>query len=269
MIPYRFGAPDRRMFGVFHPPAGERARGSAVLLLNPFGQEAIRSHRIFRVLAERLARRGFPVLRFDYYATGDSDGECTEGTLAGWCEDVRTAHAELLARSGCRSASWIGLRLGASVGLLAARDGAAPRMLLLWDPVIDGGAYLDELRLAHMNFLAEDFGVDWPTFAARFGRPREGVVDEALGFPLPLELRAELRAMELGASPPPAAHVHVLVTAEGDAQRRLRERLAVKPSLDWRVLASSSPWNSDEAMSAAIVPADVLDHIEATAEALP
>lgn len=257
------------MFGVFHPPAGERARGSAVLLLNPFGQEAIRSHRIFRVLAERLARRGFPVLRFDYYATGDSDGECEQGTLAGWCDDVRTAHAELLARSGCRAAAWVGLRLGASLGLLAARADAAPRMLLLWDPVIDGGAYLDELRLAHMNFLAEDFGIDWPAFAARFGRPREGVVDEALGFPLPLELRAELRAMALAAAPPQTARVHVLVTAEGAAQARLRECLAAAPSLEWRALASSSPWNSDEAMSAAIVPADVLDHIEATVETLP
>lgn len=257
------------MFGVFHPPAGDRARGSGVLLLNPFGQEAIRSHRIFRVLAERLSRRGFPVLRFDYYATGDSDGECAEGTLAGWSDDVCAAHAELLARSGCRTAAWVGLRLGASLGLLATRAELAPRMLLLWDPVIDGAAYLDELRLAHMNFLAEDFGTDWPTFAARFGRPREGVVDEALGFPLPLELRAELRAMDLAATPPHAAQMHVLVTADGAAQRRLREGLAAAASAEWRVLASSSPWNSDQAMSAAIVPADVLDHIEASLETLP
>lgn len=258
------------MFGVFHPPGGDRARGCAVLLLNPFGQEAIRSHRIFRVLAERLARQGFPVLRFDYYATGDSDGECEQGTLAGWCGDLRTAHAELLARSGCRHAAWIGLRLGASLGLLAAQADAAPHTLLLWDPVIDGGAYLDELRLAHMTFMAEDFGLDWPTFAARFGRPRDGVVDEALGFPLPLGLRAELRALDLAATPVHAGRVHVVATADGTAQQRLREHLATAaPSLDWQALASASPWNSDAAMSAAIVPADVLEHIATTLETLP
>src|SRR4051812_43750768 len=65
MTPFYFGAPERRLLGLFHPSATAVRGARAVLLCNPFGQEAVRSHRVYRVLAERLARGGIAVLRFD------------------------------------------------------------------------------------------------------------------------------------------------------------------------------------------------------------
>ena len=51
MTPVRFGAAPAGLVGMFHP-ADNGATHPAVLLLNPFGQEAIRCHRLYRVLAD-------------------------------------------------------------------------------------------------------------------------------------------------------------------------------------------------------------------------
>ncbi len=87
---------QRRLFASYHIAEGNVRRGHGVVLCNPFGQEALRAHRLYRVLAERLARSGIDVMRFDYYGTGDSSGEDQEGELSGWTRDIRTVHDELL-----------------------------------------------------------------------------------------------------------------------------------------------------------------------------
>src|SRR5690349_2644367 len=98
-IPLYFEADSRRLFGMFHPRPATAAPRRGVLLCNAFGREAIRAHRVFRVLAERLSRAGCDVLRFDYYATGDSAGDDGEVDFSAWPRDILAAHSELLARS--------------------------------------------------------------------------------------------------------------------------------------------------------------------------
>ena len=145
MIPIHFGRPDRTLFGIYHE-ATEPAP-TAVLLCPPFGQEAIRAHRLYRVLAERLARAGIAALRFDYYGTGDSLGDDLDGDLTGWQDDVLSAHRELVRRCQAKAVVWMGLRLGASLAALAARQAPAElARLVLCTPVVDGRAYLAQLR---------------------------------------------------------------------------------------------------------------------------
>src|SRR3954464_11609473 len=69
-----FGA-QHQLLGTLHRPQRLRPRSTAVLLCNPFGEEASRAHRMFRVLATQLERAGYPALRFDYSGTGDSLGD--------------------------------------------------------------------------------------------------------------------------------------------------------------------------------------------------
>jgi uncharacterized protein len=100
VIPLRFGSPQRELFGMLHRP--ERGTtGTGVLVCNPFGQEAVRSHRLFRVMAERLARSGRSVMRFDYFGTGDSAGDEDDADLDAWQHDILRAHAELVERWHC------------------------------------------------------------------------------------------------------------------------------------------------------------------------
>lgn len=259
MNPYRFGPAGRELFGVYFPPAGAALHRTAVLLCAPFGPEATRSHRIYRVFAERLAKAGFATLRFDYFGTGDSDGAFEQGSLAGWCDDIASAHAELIARSGSRAAAIVGLRLGASLAMVAAaRCEPRPARVVAWDPIVDGAAYLAELAAAHRAFLQRDFGLGWLAVRARVAAA-EPILDEALGFPLTPALRAELAAFDLAAAPAPPLDTRVVATASPPAYARLR---AAMPALAWRAVATTAPWNSDEAMNSSIVPADLIDAVQ-------
>ena len=153
MIPFHFGPPERRVLGLFHPAEGDSPDDRAVLLCNPFGQEAVRSHRLYRVLAERLARQGIAVLRFDYHATGDSPGDDSAGDLVGWVADTRAALRELAQRSGARRVTCVSGRLGAVIAARAATGLAELQRLVFWDPIVNGADYLALLRVKHVDAL--------------------------------------------------------------------------------------------------------------------
>jgi pimeloyl-ACP methyl ester carboxylesterase len=258
--PIRFGPAKRQMFGMLHQPEGA-ARHEAILLCNPFGQEAIRCHRLQKLLADQLARHGFHVLRFDYYGTGDSAGEDLEGDLDGWCQDVLVADAELRLRSGCKRVSWFGLRLGASIAALASRQSrnVLARLVLL-DPVIDGSACLKEMADAHIEARRQAFGARW-FFDKRFAEmtARE-IHDEVLGFALSPILRtqlADLCAQRLATME--AEHVTVFSGPGLDGLEALRQQLTMldKP-FSLLSVETQINWISNEAMDSSIAPPELL-----------
>jgi|GEM_PF-138540 hypothetical protein len=109
----------RRLAALYHPPSGAD-RGRGVLILNPLGQEAVRAHRLLRVLADRLARMGVHVLRFDFHGCGDSSGDDLDGEMKGWQLDALAAHQCLRQKAGTDAIGWLGIRLGFAVGWQAA-----------------------------------------------------------------------------------------------------------------------------------------------------
>ena len=139
MKPFFFGRSPRRLFkrSAMSPRASKRSRDEAVVLCYSAPQEYMQAHWTFRRLARQLSDSGFHVLRFDYYATGDSAGESNEGTLAQWCQDIRAAAHEILDLSGARHLSAVGLRLGAAMTTMAD---LRLRSLVLWEPVVYGRA---------------------------------------------------------------------------------------------------------------------------------
>ena len=146
MKPFHFGPSAAPLYGVYHPAHQQEGRAPAVLLCNPFGVEAIRAFRIYRILAEKLAAAGSPVLRFDYTGTGNSAGDDAAFSVSRAVEDILLAHQELLDTSGASRVAWLGLRFGAGLALLASQQ--KPRGLgglCLWDPVTEGQAYLTEM----------------------------------------------------------------------------------------------------------------------------
>jgi pimeloyl-ACP methyl ester carboxylesterase len=147
MKPLFFGESQKQLFGVYHPTANERAsRGLAVLLCYPGIQEYNMTHWAFRKLGTSLARQGFPSLRFDYFATGDSMGATGDGGPDEWVRNIATAAQELKDLSGARAISVVGMRLGAALAARACAEGLAVKDLVYWDPVVRGKEYLRELR---------------------------------------------------------------------------------------------------------------------------
>jgi len=103
-----FGA-KRSLLGALHQPQRLRPRSTAVLLCNPFGEEASRSHRIYRVLATQLERAGFAALRFDYSGTGGLGGRRARRTRSTPGSGTSPPPPSGCARSAARRASrWSG-----------------------------------------------------------------------------------------------------------------------------------------------------------------
>jgi uncharacterized protein len=153
VIPKFFGEGVQQLFGVYHPPEG-RAREAGVLLCNPGPQEYRHTHWGFRKLAGMIAKEGFHVLRFDYFATGDSAGDGTEGSLDQWISDITTAFRALRDTASVSQISVVGMRLGAALAARACAGGLAVEDLVLWEPVTSGKAYLTQLESAQATYLS-------------------------------------------------------------------------------------------------------------------
>jgi len=156
MLSFRFGPFDHRLFAAFHAAPSGMPPGLGVLLCNPFGQEAVRIHRFYRVLGDRLARKGIPTLRFDYFGTGESDGDDLDGDLSIWQKDLNLALAELQARSACSRIAVVGARLGASLALQTLGHHKL-QQLVLWEPLFDGPGYLRQLAQDHAAGISSDY----------------------------------------------------------------------------------------------------------------
>jgi pimeloyl-ACP methyl ester carboxylesterase len=248
------GDPGRQLLATLHQPERSRPPTAGVVLCNPFGEEAARAHRLYRVLATQLERAGYPTLRFDYSGTGDSEGESPNATLTSWLEDTCRAAAELQAITGVRRTVLVGLRFGATVAAQAARrQPMRVRHAVLWDPVVSGRPYLDELRHQHNEYMRGEVD-DWKPSDPRGDAPPT----EALGFPISSVLAEEIAAIDLERDGVAADHVTVIsTTAPSPSMDRFVARL---PPGQTRVLAleADAAWNSDAALNASVVPMTVL-----------
>lgn len=235
-----------------------------MLLCNPFGQESIRAHRVYRVLGDRLAAAGYDVLRFDYYASGDSAGDDAEWNLDGAVADTIAAARELLRRSGASKLSLIGLRLGGNIAALASAGmDHHPAHLILLEPLTDGAQYMQDLERSNADTMAGMFGSRWridPTLRA-FNLP-DGAT-EVLGFSLGTAARAQIaRRIDAGqAWPGKARHTFVLARDVGAFEAWVAHRdSTASPNIRVAPSDSDIDWATNSALNTAIVPRTLIDH---------
>ena len=266
LIPIRFGGHSRELAGLYQPAAPGGNGSVCALLCNPFGQEAIRSHRMFRVLADRLSRNGVSVLRFDYYGTGESAGEDHEGDLEVWTTDVLQARAELLHRSGSADCCWFGLRLGGSLAALAtARMVGPPPRLVLWDPLVDGSGYLSDLARAHVEGAKASWGPRWTIEEGLRHQARVESETEALGFPLTDSLKLQLRQLTLTSFGAVKAARVTLFGSRGGVQLAGVDRALAASGREVTVkpIQAEIDWTTNEAMNSAIAPFEDIQNVAA------
>jgi exosortase A-associated hydrolase 2 len=144
---FYFSAQDKRLFGFLHEPETQSAAGSiSVLICHPLGEEKQITHRRLVECARELASRGVRVLRFDFYGSGDSEGEAEEPDLDRWHTDIGSAAHWLRQRYPETRIGALGLRLGATLAaLFAEQHPEALDFLALWSPVVDGRAFVERL----------------------------------------------------------------------------------------------------------------------------
>lgn len=229
-------------------------RNAAVLLCNPFGEEAARAHRAYRVFARKLEDAGYAAMRFDYAGTGDSSGDIADFGVDAWIEDIEAAADVLRRESGVARIVLVGLRLGATLAALCVQRGRLRAAhVVLWDPVVDGAEYLRELRRAHRAYMDAELGRTKTVPGDSEDSP-DAMLKEALGTPISARLHGELAGIDLANDPPVTALTTVLCTQRTPDMDRLHERWVEGPRMHWLDVDGSSAWNSDAALNNAIVP---------------
>jgi uncharacterized protein len=245
--PSYFGSGDKVLFGCYTPPRPANSRSCGVVLCYPMGQEYIRSHRTYRQLATRLSTLGFPVLRFDLSACGDSPGDCEDGRIEHWLADLSIAIGEIRKRCGSIKICLAGLRLGGTLSMLAGARRGDIDSLVLWDPVADGRAYVQELVAAQ------------PPATPRSDQTPQPV--EILGFPLSDLLREDLYAIDLfSIQKSPAPHV-LLVDGSDGSQEPLNQFLGrFGGRVEYERIPSPKIWMHE---NKTVVPHQVLQYVAA------
>jgi pimeloyl-ACP methyl ester carboxylesterase len=247
--PFFFGESGKRLFGCYQAPASPVMRNCAVVLCYPFGHEYIQFHRVFRQLAGLLAQAGFPVLRFDLYGCGDSNGDTEEGRVHQWLADIATALGEVHHRCHTTKICLVGLRLGGTLSLIAGAEHENIDGLVLWDPVVIGKSYLDELQLLHREMLG----------TAHLRSKSDGQ-SEILGFLLTDEMIADLKAIDLMAGRrKPANNILVIDSHQKPTQGPLSEHLrTLQASVKHLHLPNPHFWTWMEDFSHILVPQQIL-----------
>lgn len=121
-----------RCYNVLHDAAGERG----VVICGSLGDEGLNLYRSQVMLAERLARVGYPTLRVTYYGTGDSAGRDGEPEmLRAWVESIIASVRWLCVVRGVTQITLCGVRIGAALAALAASELEVVDSLVMLAPV--------------------------------------------------------------------------------------------------------------------------------------
>jgi pimeloyl-ACP methyl ester carboxylesterase len=151
-----FGPPGQRLFGVLHAPPAGNDRNAGWVLCSAFGEEHDGAQRNMVEWARFLSDQGFWVFRFDYRGSGNSEGVSQVFTFDDNLADVRAALREMEHRSAVPCCGMCGLRLGGALAVMAALQEGREMPLVLWEPVVSGEQYTDELfRMAITTMMMQ------------------------------------------------------------------------------------------------------------------
>jgi exosortase A-associated hydrolase 2 len=178
---------------LFHAPQGA-CRG-ALLYVHPFAEEMNKSRRMAAVQARALAALGYGVLQIDLQGCGDSEGDFADARWEHWKADLGAAGAWLRERLGQPVGLW-GVRLGALLALDYAR-GAPVAHLLLWQPVLQGAAYMTQfLRLRVAGAMLDASNAAGGGTRELRAQLQSGQVLEIAGYLLAPQLAASIDALD-------------------------------------------------------------------------
>src|SRR3569623_1136375 len=173
---------------------------TALVIVPPFGYEAVSAHRSLRVLALRAAEAWRDAWRVDLDGTGDSAGDDRDpDRVAAWCASITTTNKAAVAE-GVGRVILAGVRLGATLAVKVAAERSVVAGVIAVAPGVAGKKWLREMRA-----LLGALGLA----PAPAGSPALPEGDEALGFFIAAPTRDAIAALDLEKADkaPPAVFV--------------------------------------------------------------
>lgn len=205
-----------RVFATMSHPIRPSTR--AVVMCHPLGEEKLWSHRVLVSFTRDLAAAGYTVLRFDFRGEGDSDREFEQSSLETRIEDACMAVDAVRAlHPSVEEVAMVGLRLGATIALAAAIRRADVKRVALWDPVVDGTAYMQtvlRLNLMYQMALHRKVVETREALVERLGKDETVNIE---GYELAKPLFEEVSALTLAGLLPQFAGKTLIVQINQDA----------------------------------------------------
>jgi exosortase A-associated hydrolase 2 len=206
------------LFVIEYLPDPSVQRGHTVVVVPAFAEEMNRSRRMVALQAQQLAENGLRVVVFDFFGTGDSEGEFGDARWEGWVEDLRTIAAWSRAGRDQR-VSLLAIRLGALVAVDACAAADDDFQCVFWQPCTSGKVYLRQFLRLRMAEKLINNKADAESASALLARLTEGESLEIAGYELAGPLALAIQSRTFDGAPPqgmPALRWLDLVAAEGD-----------------------------------------------------
>ncbi|MGB9779720.1 alpha/beta hydrolase [Caldanaerobacter sp.] len=126
--------------GMLHLPDEAREKVPMVVMFHGFTGNKVESHFIFVKMSRALEKAGIGSVRFDFYGSGESDGDFSEMTFSGELEDARQI-LDFVKRQPTTDVERIGLlglsMGGAIAGIIAKEKKEDIKALVLWAPAFN------------------------------------------------------------------------------------------------------------------------------------
>lgn len=254
--PFFLKAPDAKtrasppLFCVWRAPRNENA-ARVWVLVPPFFEEEKSARRTLSEWARRLQNRDEFSLLVTPRGHGDSGGDVRSATLSDWRTDILRACAEAKRRAPSAEIALCGVRLGATLCVLAARESGA-RELHLIEPVVAGRVLVRDLmqrKKLRAMITREESGASAGSENA--ARVLADDVEDIDGWALSQSLRDELGALDLLQSSLPnatgagASARIVQVSGRSELSPPL-QKLAAHLNAKTRVVVARPFWTQNE-----------------------
>ncbi|WP_075186283.1 hybrid non-ribosomal peptide synthetase/type I polyketide synthase [Teredinibacter haidensis] len=260
--PIYFGN-NNELYGICHTPK-EIISDTGVLFCYPIGQEYMKSHWAFRLLANQLIAKGIPVFKFDYYGTGDSLGGQEDWNVDRWAKDISRAAEQLRIMSGLSKISIVSLRFGSVLAAKAIDNGLAVETLVLWNPVICGSKYLTSLKKMNQKALIEEKRTYPYPSDEQLGADN----NEILGFYYTEEIQKEIESSQLMNAIFQYCR-NIAITSSHDDDEFLFFLSSLKsrfPTAEYHLLKENVDWYDFQQFQNAILPSEMILKISSLIE---
>ncbi|HEX8466042.1 MAG TPA: hypothetical protein VF627_15620 [Abditibacterium sp.] len=220
---------DLRLFGVWRGPSTAQR---AWILCPPWAEEEKSARRALTQIACALEACGQSSLLFSFRGTGDSEGDFAAASLTQWRADLQAAREQLAARAPDAALGLLGVRLGASLALLEAKNLAAQRLILI-EPLLSGRSFL--MQQSAKKQIRAQLTSDAPHSALR--------ADDLDGWPLGATMKAELQALDLKREIEPEAQIAVWQVGPRPEVTPALQNFASTLGADARAIVMPPFWN--------------------------
>lgn len=140
-----------RLFGVLHLPTTMAQRSFGVVYCAPLFEEKLWSHRIAVNFARFLCAIGIPVLRFDYFGDGESEGLFEDASVRSRVCDIEDAAEFLRSQASIRAVIPVGLGYGGTLAVSALAASTSIAGVVAWQPIMNGGDYIQNILRTHLS----------------------------------------------------------------------------------------------------------------------